>query len=81
MYIGFSKTLVRWGGIRIGVGKRMRGAAGVAMLLIYAMLQFCWWLCVGTLWLLYGVGYVCIYLPVKLIAKAVRSLKQKLQKQ
>lgn len=74
MYIGFSKTLMRWGGIRIGVGTRAKGPMGLLMLLIFGMVQLCWWMIVGMLWLLYGLGYVLIYLPIKAVQK--RSKKE-----
>ena len=69
MYIGFSKTLMRWGGIRIGMGTRAKGPTGLLLLFLFGMVQLCWWTIVGMLWLLYGVGYVCIYLPIKAIRK------------
>jgi hypothetical protein len=65
MYIGFSKTLIKLGGIRIGVGKRMKGSTGWIMLLFYGMLQVTWWMIVGTLWMMYGIGWLFVYLPIK----------------
>ena len=73
MYIGFSKTLIRLGGIRFGVGKRLKGSAAGVMVLFYGMMQLFWWALVGTLWLLYGFGYVFIYLPVKAIKKLLKK--------
>lgn len=73
MYIGFSKTLMRLGGIRIGIGMRKKGAEGLFFLFLFGMVQLCWWMIVGMLWLLYGVGYMFIYLPIKGVKKLLKK--------
>ena len=73
MYIGFSKTLMRLGGIRIGMGMRKKGTDGLFLLFLFGMIQLCWWMIVGMLWLLYGVGYVLIYLPIQGVKKLLKK--------
>ena len=73
MYISFSKTLMRWGGIRIGIGTRKKGAEGLFFLFLFGMMQLFWWALVGAFWFMYGVGYVFIYLPIKGVKKLLKK--------
>lgn len=69
MYLSFGRRLRGLGRIRFGVGYRMKGWTAAIMIFLYAMLYMCWYLMLGTLWMIYGIGYLCIYLPVKGIIK------------
>lgn len=73
----FGRTLRRWGAFRIGLGFRMKGATGWIMLLCLAMVQMMWYILLGTLWMLYGFGYLFFYLPIKWICSRVRSSAHK----
>jgi hypothetical protein len=69
MFISFGHTLRSLGKIRLGFGFRMRGWTAAIMIFIYAMLYMCWYMVLGMLWLLYGMGYLFFYLPINGIIK------------
>lgn len=72
MYIGFSKKLKALGGLRIGFGKRLSGAGGWILLCCCAVLNLFWYMILGCLWLMYGVGYL-FYLPIKAIVNVIHK--------
>lgn len=69
MFVSIGHKLRGLGKIRFGVGVRMKGATAWIMLLLYGMLNLMWYIMLGTLWLIYGIIYVCFYLPIKVIIK------------
>lgn len=71
MFLSFGRSLRRGFGFRFGF--RVKGATGAIMACVYAMLYLCWWLMLGTLYLMYGVCYVCLYLPIRWIVKFVKE--------
>ena len=73
MYISFGHKLRGLGNVRIGY--RMKGSSGCLFLGVYGFLQMVWYIFLGTMWFLYGVGYVCYYLPVKGIVKLCKNKK------
>lgn len=75
MYLSFGRRLRGFGRMRIGAGIRMNGWVAAFMIFIYAMLYMCWYMVLGTLWLMYGLGYVFYYLPIKGIVKLCRRNK------
>ena len=79
MYLSFGRRLRRLGALRFGVGFRMKVWTAAIMIFLYAMLYMMWYLMLGTLWMLYGIGYLCIYLPVKGITKLSKDIHRKKQ--
>lgn len=75
MYLSIGRKLKGLGGIRFG--KRVSGSTAWAMLIVYGMLNLCWYCILGSLWMCYGIGYVCFYLPIKGISKLVKYFKEK----
>lgn len=78
MYISFGRKLRGLGNVRIGF--RMKGSQGCLFLGAYwcinAFIYLFWYTLLGTFWLMYGLGYLCYYLPVKAIIKYYKKKKQ-----
>ena len=77
MYLAFGRKLLRLGKLRIGFGIRMKGWTAACMVFVYAMMYMCWYMTIGMIWLMYGMGYLCVYLPVKGIVKLSNRNKAK----
>lgn len=75
MYISFGRKLKGLGNVR--VGHRLKGSSAWYFLFIYYSLQLCWYMLLGTLWLVYGFGYLFFYLPIKGVIKLVQNINQK----
>ena len=76
MYLSFGRRLRGLGGVRFGVHKRVSGGAAAVMLFVYCMMYLMWYMLLGTLWLMYGLGYVCYYLPAREIVKFSKKKKR-----
>ena len=76
MYLSFGRTLRGLGKIRIGAGFRMKGPTAWIMLIVYGLLYMCWYMILGTLWLMYGMGYLFFYLPIKGIVKLCKKRQE-----
>lgn len=76
MFLSFRHSLLKLGKVRIGAGFRMKGSAAWIMLLIYGLVYMCWYMMLGTLWLLYGMCYLFFYLPIKCIVKYAKKKNQ-----
>lgn len=74
MYISFGQKLRGLGRVRFGF--RMKGSAAWIMAILYGLVYMCWYLMLGTLWLLYGMGYLFFYLPIKGIVKLSKQNKK-----
>lgn len=60
MFISFSKTMAKIGGVRVGMGLRMskKNAPYIAVFVgIMMMFKFLWWLTIACFWLMYALGY------------------------
>lgn len=77
MYITIGRKLKGLGNVRIC--HRLKGSSAFVYLCIYWILNFYWFLLLGTLWLMYGMGYVLFYLPIKGIVKLVKGIKKQKQ--
>ena len=77
MFIGFSTRLKKMGGFRLGIGKRVHGWTAILILVFVGMFYLMYWSFLGCLWLMYGICWLCFYLPVKLIVTAVKKRKAK----
>lgn len=77
MYISIGRRLRGLGNVRIG--HRLKGSGAFVFICIYWLLNFYWFLLLGTLWLMYGMGYVLFYLPIKGIVKLVKEIKKQKQ--
>lgn len=75
MFLSFGRRLRGLGKVRLGVGLRMKGSAAWIMLLLYGLLNLCWYMILGTLWLMYGICYLFFYLPIKAIIKWNKNKK------
>ncbi len=74
MFISLSKTVARFGGVRIGVGTRItkKNAAGAAFfLLIMWFFQLMWYMIVLSFWLMYAVFYGTFWILKKMFKISV----------
>ena len=78
MFIGFSKTLAKFGGFRLGMGLRLTKSniwwAIFALMMIYT-LQAMWYTMLLVFWVAYAMGYG-VYWCIKSLIKAIRGKKQ-----
>ena len=74
MFLSIGRSLRR--GFSFRFGFRMKGWTGAIMSLVYLMFYLCWWCMLGTLYLMYGVCYVSLYLPIRGISRAVKKARQ-----
>lgn len=76
MFLSLSKTLARFGGVRLGLGIRMNKRNSFLLLFIMmfvCLFKVCWYLMVVCFWLTYAVcygGYLCV-------KKVVQAIKRK----
>lgn len=73
MFISIGHKLRGLGRVRIGTGFRMKGSAAWIVLILYGLLNMCWYVMLGTLWLMYGVCYLFFYLPIKGVIKLCKQ--------
>lgn len=75
MYISFGRRLLRLGSVRVGI--RMTGTKGCFYACLFAFINACiylyWYAMLGILWLMYGLGYLCFYLPIKGIIRLCKK--------
>ena len=78
MFISFGHKLRGLGNVRVGF--RMKGSTGCLLLGVYgcinAFIYLFWYTMLGTFWLMYGVGYLCFYLPIRCAVKLCKKRKQ-----
>ena len=74
MFISFGRKLRNLGRVRFGF--RVSGSAAWIMVILYGLLYMCWYLMLGTIWLMYGVCYLFFYLPIKGIVKLYKKMRQ-----
>lgn len=74
MFLSIGRSLRR--GFSFRFGFRMKGWTGAIMAIVYLMFYLCWWCMLGTLYLMYGFCYVCFYLPIRGISRAVKKARQ-----
>ena len=76
MFLSFSKTIAKVGGVRIGIGTRVsKKNAPYALIGIffYYLFLMCWYMIIGCFWLMYAMCYGCYWV----IKKLILSLKSK----
>lgn len=76
MFVGFSKTIARFGGFRLGLGMRMskKNAAWMCLAIMFvAVFKLMWYMLLLCGWLVYAMCYG-IYWCIK---KIVSSISQK----
>lgn len=75
MFVSFGHRLRGLGGMRVGF--RVRGTNGCFYACLFACLNafiyLLWYSLLGTLWLMYGLCYLCFYLPIKGIIKLCKK--------
>lgn len=79
MFVSFGQRLRGLGGMRVGF--RMKGSTGCFFICLYgcinALIYLVWYGMLATFWLLYGMCYLCFYLPIKGIVKLCKKEQQK----
>ena len=78
MYIGFSKTIAKFGGFRLGVGMRMNKKNAAWMWLVIlgvSLLKLMWYMMIVVGWLIYAMCYGT-YWCVKKIVRACSKKKK-----
>lgn len=73
MFLSLSKTMSKFGNIRLGLGIRLTksNAAWMGLLMIFVwMFQLVWYMMLLCFWLVYAVCYA-LYLGIKAIYKKV----------
>lgn len=73
MFISFGQKLKGLGNVR--VGGRLKGSDALLVVFLYWMINFCWYMVLGSLWAIYGTCYLCFYLPYKGIVKLCKKLE------
>lgn len=73
--LGFHRTLFKLGNWRFGIGYGFHGITGFCMLIIFGILNLCWYMILGVMWLFYGIFYLFILLPIKGISKIINKNK------
>lgn len=76
MFLSIKSTLLRMGRFRIGAGIRLKGWTAVFAIFGIGMFYLIWWSLLAAFWCLYGVCYLCFYLPFKGIRAACRRKKK-----
>jgi hypothetical protein len=79
MFIGFSKTLAKFGGFRLGVGMRVtkKNAAWAACIpLIIWFFQMIWYMIILSFWLMYAVFYGMVWLFGKMFKSSGSFFKK-----
>ena len=72
---GLHRTLFKLGKWRFGIGYGFHGFSGFCMLIIFGILNLCWYMILGVIWLFYGIFYLFIFLPIKGIFKIINKNK------
>ena len=83
MFISLSKTLVRFGGFRLGVGIRMNKNNAIWMLLLVsfmAMFKAMWYMMIVCLWMAYAMIYGAVWLYCKLFKTSIPIFKKLFEK-
>ena len=82
MFIGFSKTVARFGGFRIGLGMRMSKKNAVWMyflIMFVALFKLMWYMMLLVGWLIYAMCYGT-YWCIKKIADNVAKKRKEASK-
>lgn len=79
MFISLSKTLARFGGIRLGVGMRM-SKKNAPYLVVFAILmllfKMMWYMMIFSFWLLYAVIYGVVWIYCKMFKTSIPFFKK-----
>ena len=77
MFVGFGYRLRGLSGMHIGF--RLKGSEGCFYASLFvcmnALIRLLWYCMLGAFWLLYGMCYLCFYLPIKCIVKWYKNRK------
>lgn len=76
MYLGFGRRLRTLGGVRLFAGVRLKGATAAFLFFFIAIIRLYWYIMLGMLWMIYGFGYLCFYLPVRGIVSLCKKRKK-----
>ena len=75
MFVSFGRKLRGLGSMRVGF--RMKGSEGCLFLGVYGCINACiylmWYCMLAMFWLVYGICYLCFYLPIKGIIKLCKN--------
>lgn len=77
MFVSFGYKLRGLGNVRVGL--RRKGPDGCFFVFLYMMINafiyLGWYLMLGSFWLMYGLCYLCFYLPLKGLMKLYKKKK------
>mgnify|MGYP000874251520 CR=1 FL=1 len=76
-FVGFSKTLLRMGGFRIGAGIRLKKSTAAILGVFILMFYMMWYSVILSGWMIYGFCWLFFYLPYKGISSAIKKSKEK----
>lgn len=82
MFISLSKTMAKFGGVRLGVGMRMskKNAPYVGIFVaLLMMFKAMWYLMVVCFWMVYAVIYGVVWLCRKTLKKSYEQIEKKNQ--
>lgn len=83
MFIGLSKTFLRFGGFRLGMGMRIsKKNIGWAYLMFFVvwMFQLFWYCLVFTFWLMYAMFYFIFWLFKKVFKLSIPFIEKLMNK-
>lgn len=76
MFVSFSKTLVKFGGFRIGLRMTKKNSAWLLFLALFVwMFQLCWYMMVLCGWIIYAMIYAMVY-GIKKLASYIKANKK-----
>ena len=83
MFFSFSKTIVRFGKMRLGLGIRITKKnviyMGFVLMFVY-MLQACWYLMILLGWLVYAACYCVWWCIKKIVENSKQYIKERKEK-
>ena len=83
MFISLSKTLAKFGGVRIGFGMRVNKSNMIWMSLIVMFIQLMkatWYMMIVVFWLMYAMIYGVVWLYCKMFKTSIPIFKKLFEK-
>lgn len=90
MFISLSKTMAKFGGIRVGMGLRMskKNASSIAIFALFVMifkmmwfmLKLMWYMFIAVFWLMYAMVYGLVWIYCKMFKTSVPFFKKLYEK-
>lgn len=87
MFVGFSKTLARFGGIRLSIGARMSKKTAPYLIIFvlfyymfYYILALTWYILIASLWLTYAIIYGLVWILKKAFKLSIPFIDELMKK-